>query len=520
MKKSILYIAITVLTFFGCTSDFESVNTNPHGISNEDLEQMNNHIGGEFAPMFLNVFRIIDRFQLQQNLNGDHYSGYMATPTPFRGGINNTTYALVDGWNRRAWEYSYVNVMPSSRNITNIIELSGDPAGEKFIHLSNIIKVAGMHRVSDVFGPIRYTKYNTFETTAEYDSQEEVYTAFFKELGEAIDFLANYENDVTFKPFDLSIAEGNIAIWRSFANSLRLRLAIRVSKVDPDLAKTQGELALASNAGFINDSFIINTGYDHPLKIISGSWGDIRMGALMESILLGYNDQRITKYFFEATDPAIGGGYKGIRSGIDLVAKEKYLGHSAIGAIADEKNIQWMSASEVFFLKAEAALRGWTGAGTAKDNYEEGVKASFQQHGISGVDDYLADSTSTPLDYEDVLNSTYSIAYGSDVKIAYDDSTSNEEQLEQIITQKWIAMFPDGMEAWSEFRRTGYPRVFPVAINNSAGTIDTDIQIRRLNFPDTEVNTNGENVTKAIEYLGGPDTGGTRLWWDVEGGNF
>lgn len=523
MKKIINYIPVFLLfalVLIACTDDFKNINTNPNGISTTSLEQMNNHIGGEFTPMFLNVFRIVNRYQLQQGLNGDLYSGYMATPTPFRGGINNTTYALVDGWNRRAWEYSYVNVMPSSVNIKNTIAESGDPAGEKFVALSNIIRVAGMHRVSDVFGPIRYTKYDDFATTAEYDSQETVYKAFFNELGSAIDLLKDFESDVTFKPFDLSVAEGNIALWRKFANSLRLRLAMRVVKVDPALAKTQGELSLSSDVGFLESSFIINTGFDHPINIISDSWGDIRMGAVAESILNGFNDGRLQKYFLPSVDPVLGGAYKGIRNGIELESKTKYLGHSAIGSVVDGQDIQWMSAAEVYFLKAEAALRGWTNAGIAKDNYEAGVKSSFKQYGVGGVDAYLTDNTSTPLDYVDELNPDFNIAYDSEVKIAYNPEGTNEEQLEQIITQKWIAMFPDGMEAWSEFRRTGYPRVFPVAINNSGGLIDTDIQIRRLNFPDTEVATNNDNVQTAIGYLGGPNNGGTRLWWDIAGSNF
>ena len=75
-------------------------------------------------------------------------------------------------------------------------------------------------------------------------------------------------------------------------------------------------------------------------------------------------------------------------------------------------------------------------------------------------------------------------------------------------------MFPEGMEAWSEFRRTGYPKIFPVVVNNSAGTIDTETQIRRLLFPQTEYDNNSQNVQKAISLLGGADNGGTRLWWD------
>ena len=178
-----------------------------------------------------------------------------------------------------------------------------------------------------------------------------------------------------------------------------------------------------------------------------------------------------------------------------------------------------MTSAEVYFLKAEAALRGWTGAGDAQANYESGIRASFAQHGAGGVEDYIMDATSTPSDYVDAVNASNSIAYASDVKIAYDATAPKEEQLEQIITQKWIAMFPDGQEAWSEFRRTGFPKIFPVVVNNSGGTIDTDIQVRRINFVDTEKNTNAANVEAATALLKGPDNGGTRLWWDTGSNN-
>jgi len=75
-------------------------------------------------------------------------------------------------------------------------------------------------------------------------------------------------------------------------------------------------------------------------------------------------------------------------------------------------------------------------------------------------------------------------------------------------------VYPDGQEAWSEFRRTGYPKIFPVVINNSGGKISTDIQIRRLQFPSTEYRDNSGYVSEAVSLLGGADTGGTKLWWD------
>jgi len=512
-----------VISFASCTDNFENINTNPHGITEESLTQMNNNVGNEFSPMFLNVFNVTPawNYQLQQGLMGDVFSGYMTPPTPFSGNVNNMTYALVDGWNGFPWSDAYGNVMPQALNVKNAVELGGDPNGIKFVHLANIIKVTAMHRVSDIYGPIRYTKFNDFATTGQYDSQDVTYQAFFDDLAIAIDGLEAFETDVQFVPFDMSNLAGDITLWRQFANSLRLRLAIRISKVNPALAKTQGELSLASNAGLMeNSNMVINTGFPHPITVISGSWGDVRMGAEMESILTGYNDERIKTYFNPSVDASLTGDYKGIRMGIDISAKGQYLDHASIGSVIDGETLTWMTAAEVHFLKAEASLRGWSGSGNAKTNYEAGVTASFTQHGISGVVGYLADNTSTPADFVDALSATNDIAYGSDVKIAYNDAGTNEEQLEQIITQKWIAMFPDGQEAWSEFRRTGYPRIFPVVINNSGGTIDTNTQIRRINFVSGEVNTNGSNVNTAVGYLNGSDDGGTRLWWDTGGSNF
>jgi hypothetical protein len=525
MNKLIKYTLATIIavSLTNCTSNFQDINTDPNGISNESLTQMNNNIGGSFTPMFLNVFNVTPawNYQLQQGLIGDVYSGYMTPPTPFAGNVNNMTYSLVDGWNGFPWSDAYGSVMPFVRDIKNAVALSGDASGQKFVLLANIIKVSAMHRVSDIYGPIRYTKFDDFVTTGEYDSQETAYNAFFADLGEAIDGLKAFEGEPQFIPFDMSSLGGDIAMWRKYANSLRLRLALRIVKVNPTLAKTQGEKSLASDAGLLEtQDMYINTGFAHPITVISGSWGDIRMGAEMESILEGFGDAREQKYFNPATDPTLNGAYKGIRMGIDIQAKSQYVGHSSIGSVIDGETMQWMTASEVWFLRAEAALRGWAGAGSAGANYESGVRASFAQHGVSGVDTYLTDNTSSPKDFIDAINPANNYTYPSNVKIAYNAAGTNEEQLEQIITQKWIAMFPDGQEAWSEFRRTGYPRIFPVVVNNSGGTIDTNIQIRRINFVQNEVNTNGSNVDTAIGYLNGPDNGGTRLWWDIPGSNF
>jgi hypothetical protein len=337
---------------------------------------------------------------------------------------------------------------------------------------------------------------------------------------------ANLES-TRFANFDLSYG-GDYTKWVKMANSLRLRLAIRISKVDPAKAKLEGEKALAHPLGVMvdnSDSFFVNSALDHPLATIDNSWGDIRMNASMESILSGYSDARLGSYFTESTDYP--GEFKGIRNGLPLQAgysdelaqKAAYVGFSGMNPNVKTPKVQLMTAAEVYFLRSEAALRGWAGAGDAQANYETGVMLSFDQHGAS-IGNYLTDNTSTPADYIDPVNAANNALALSNNTVAWDNGADNESKLEKIITQKWIAMFPEGQEAWSEFRRTGYPKIFPVVSNQSAGTIDTDTQIRRIPFVDAEVSTNATNVQTATGYLNGPDTGGTRLWWDTGASNF
>jgi len=303
--------------------------------------------------------------------------------------------------------------------------------------------------------------------------------------------------------------------WVQLANSLRLRLAIRVSKVDPARAQTEAEKAMNHPDGVItsNDgNFTVKNDVSHPLNTINGAWNDIRMGAPMHSILTGLNDPRIGTYFKVSERT---GDYQGIRLGIAIEDKGDYVDFSPLQDLGD---VQLMTAAEVYFLRAEGALWGWNSmGGTAQELYELGVTTSFEQHGLSGVSGYLADATSQPVPYSDPQNNANNVDAGSPylskITIAWEE---DDNELERIITQKWIAMYPDGQEAWSEYRRTGFPVLFPVVINNSGGEIDTEDQIKRLKYIDAEYAQNPNGVQTGVNCLGGPDTGGTALWWDVD----
>lgn len=522
------YMVTAVVTLFlisslgSCTKKFEEFNTNPYGVSDKDLDPDGALIVASLQNAQKNIYVNSPAWitQLQQNLMGDTYSGYMTPPTPFAGNSNNMTYNLVDGWNTWAWQPAYTNVMfPLSK-----VEPLTKTEVPEIYAMSKIIKVEALHRVSDIFGPIIYTKYRqpNSDLGVDFDSQQDAYNAFFADLAEAIGILTpkiGQTPNANFVKADL-VYGGDYGKWVRFANTLRLRLALRIVKADATKAKTEGEAALANSAGLLSgntDNFDVDLGTNHPLNVMNNEWGDIRMGAPMESIMGGYNDPRIGKYFETAVDPVVAGQYKGIRQGINIDAKSRYGDYSKLTTFSNFA--QMMTSAEAAFLKAEAALRGWSGAGDVQTNYELGIQRSFDQYGLGSAATYYGNSTLKPKAYVDPKAITpgqndvpLGSPYLSDVTIKWDDAASFDVKLERIITQKWISMYPDGQEAWSEFRRTGYPKLFPVIVNNSGGKITGFI--RRINMPSDEANNPA--LPAAIATLGGPDTGGTRLWWDKQ----
>ena len=177
----------------------------------------------------------------------------------------------------------------------------------------------------------------------------------------------------------------------------------------------------------------------------------------------------------------------------------------------------------MLFLKAEAGLRDWSGAGDPKTNYENGIKASFADWGASGVDAYLANSTGKPINYVDPIDSRNSFTAASTITVAWNDADNNELKLEKILTQKYLAAFTQTLEAWVDFRRTGYPRIPHVAKNDSNddwGIIPADQWIKRMPFINGERTGNTAAVADAVTKMGGPDNIATRLWWDTGGPNF
>lgn len=522
-------LAVVILAFTSCKKNFEKYNTDNTGVPKSFP------VGLVYPGLQYSVFGEEGGYQLDQNLNADCYAGYMMSPNPFRGNINNLNYSLVDGWNQSVFIDAYTTSFLAINGIANAGTKATVP---DFWAVALILKVEILDRVTDKFGPIGYSKVGTVLKNTPYDSQQSVYNRFFMELDTAAanlnTFIAANPGKVPFQSYD-RVYNGDYTKWLKFANSLRLRLAMHLTKIDLVTAQAQAQKALTAPGGLLTDNTdnagIVGDGYHNPLNVITTSWTDIAAGASLQSYLVGYNDPRLSKYLSPVvTDPKVSGAlpasyagqYIGIRIGSAVTAKPGYNSFSVLNpntVVASGSPMMMMTAAEVWFLKAEAALRNFPGAGDVKTNYETGISTSLAQWGAP-AGGYINDAVSKPSNYVDPVNAANNATAVSTITVAWDAGATNEQKLERIITQKWLAMFPEGQEAWTEFRRTGYPKLFTVVNNNSNGTIDTKIQIRRLAFPQTEYNTNGAEVQKAVTLLGGPDNGGTRLWWDVNKANF
>src|SRR5688572_25277312 len=193
-SKYILSIATaTTLMVSSCTKDFQDYNKNPYGATNDDLLPDYGLVVGQLkeAQRSIYVYQPAWVTQLQQNLMADVYSGYMMPPTPFRGNSNNMNYDLVDGWNVWALNPAYSSSVGSVMNPISNVEATTKTTAPDLYAMAKIIKVEAMHRVSDIFGPIMYSKYKVRADDGgyDYDSQQEAYNNFFKDLSEAIAIL-------------------------------------------------------------------------------------------------------------------------------------------------------------------------------------------------------------------------------------------------------------------------------------------------------------------------------------------
>lgn len=514
-----MLFSFLLFTVSACTDKMEGLNKDKKLISDEDL-QADANAGGYLLPAMMNsVVSTTTSYQTQQNLEADSYAGYMESPTPFLDNKNTMTYFMVGGWIDNAWNVPTHGVMD---NWLLMYKQGYETKYPDLYAIALIIRVFAGERLVDTFGPYPYTDYGS-SADAAFNTVEEAYMAFFSDLDKAIAALKAAEaadpdaDQVRFKKWDKSSFAGEYTSWIKLANTLKLRCAMHLSLVKPDLAKKEAEQAVdPANGGVLTTeegSFNVQPTATNVYYTMSNAWSDCRLAAPIQTYLEGFNDPRLPVYALPAEDPALGGKIEGIRPGVAKPSKAVYQFFS-MPNFTPTSTMKQLDVAESYFLRAEGALRGWDMGGTAESFYEEGVKASFEENGVSGADDYLQ-GTTTMTAYSDPKNPANNSQAISDVVVKWDDNATFEQKLEKIITQKWIAMYPEGTEAWVEFRRTGYPKLYPVKVSNNPD-LPLGTFIKRLTYSPTVTNASQAAVDAAVaKDLNGKDSPAEPLWWDV-----
>lgn len=527
MKKTIInkiFFSTLLLASVSCTDKYLDINSNPYqpgGLENDDYAL------GSAMTQLANcvVSSDVNTAQFTDCLLGGPMGGYFSDSNS---GWSNT----ISNFNaKNDWTRVFLisdRIIPILYGNLNSVKIVSQQTGNPVPYaIAQVIKVAAMSRVTDAYGPIPYSKIGTDgKITIPYDSQEQVYDTFFEELGSAIETLAANKSALLVSTADY-VYGGNVEKWLKFANSLRLRLAMRIAYAKPDKAKEIAEACIKSDAGLILDNAdnaawhyfgaITNSLFTALRYNATTSGGDTHAAADIVCYMNGYNDNRRASYFEKAAN----GEYVGLRRGIDITKDgiaSKFINYSTV-KIAAADPLLWMNASEVAFLRAEgAAVFKFDMGGNAEDFYNQGIRLSFEQWGADGADAYIEDASSVPGIYSDPFaNPSQSYNHQlSKVTVKWDESASTEEKQERIIIQKWIANWTLGNEAWADYRRTGFPHLIPATNdgNKSGGVVDSQRGARRMPYPNEEYTSNETNVQYAVSnYLNGPDNMATDVWW-------
>jgi len=500
--KTKLYISIlaVLIMFFGCTKDYTDMNVNP-----------NNPEPAAVDPAMLLTYTLkhggignADLHQRIHNIMVDTWAEYMID-LPDHWYTDNYGFGGELAWLNQYWNEFYTWI-----NEVNLLirENKDKPDLKNQIEIARIWKVHMFLQATDLFGDIPYFKAaDGSGIPPKYDSQDSIYIGMFNELKDAVDGL-----DGSLLVGSLSIQDiifkGDVAKWKKYGNSLRLRLAMRITEANSALAKTNAEEAIAGGVLTESDPDVgvppltLRWGDTYPIPMYVG-WGETEMTQGFYNLLEGLGGISDTVYKAGSGDP---------RGKIYFSPKGGYLKSVAMGLSTDSvkpidepvnnsqpntvtftpsRNMCVMPVSEVLFNEAEAALKGWNvGGKTAQQLYEAGITYSLTQWGVSIADiaTYIA--------------STAPNAKGTSVAWNDNITGAHNSQLEKIITQKYIAGFPDnGFEAWADHRRLLMPFLpSPILVDESWGVTQWVSgeptfanYIERVPYPSNEVLNDAAN---------------------------
>jgi hypothetical protein len=483
MKRIIFLILTLLVGTASCTKEFDAMNVDPNSPTS-------------ISPQYLLPYALetsIDRYwgvrTRFERLNLDGAMCWMQYLTRNIYANEGDNYEVSVGFYNNNWKAFFND---SQVNYARIIALAGP--GGKFEN-TNYEGVALVMRtwvfllLTDVYGPIPYTealKGTAAEPnyTPTYDSMEKVYAGMLADLATANDKLNTagpaISGDILYG--------GSILKWKKFANSLRLRLANRQAAKKPAESKAiMAEIlgnatkypvftSNADNATLLN-SVVLPSNNEWNQVMVQDGRTDWNISSTLADRLNALGDSRITVYANANKD----GKYLGHPNGLPDAIATTYLGTSSVLGnyfTAAAAPSVLMTFAELNLILAEAALDGDI-TGSAQTYLERGITASFDQYGLKVPDGYV-------------------VRIGAATK-------------EKVMEQKWIALFGQGIEAWTEYRRTGLPVLpakDPRAVFANDGVLPT-----RLKYPNSEYSLNETKLKEGITLLGGTDTMKAKLWW-------
>ena len=509
MKKFKQYIVgalLLPLLLGSCTDNFEEYNTDPNRPTSLDAAAL--------IPNLIDCLASPEENPCQRNNTfWACFGGYVTATNSWGRQFLYATYNIDDDWNKWSADW-YFNTL--YRNYFQIARLTNE-TGPVF-SLAQMLRVNIMQYVVNMQGPLPYSQVKMGTFAVPYDDEQTAYMAMFADLDQAIAGLKTAQSildeDNTVKPYD-RVYGGDYSKWLKYANTLKLRMAIRIARVSG-----QEEFAHQKAREAVQDGVMTSasdTAWDNLDAWKNGfftvqNWGEMRANASIVTFMNGYEDPRRSVYFKTINDGA-GTTYNGVRSGISGIQTSDYASASKFN-VEVKTPMLIFSAAEAAFLQAEAALLGWTDVcPSARSFYEAGIAISFADRGISSnASSYYNDSSRLPGSFTDMKNSACNYTPKNQVSIMWNESASDAEKLNRVITQKWIANFPLGAEAWNDYRRTGYPDIFPAHDNRSTQGVTKDRGQRRLRFSLNEYETNRANVQAAAAMIGG-DRENIDLWW-------
>ncbi|TAE29561.1 MAG: SusD/RagB family nutrient-binding outer membrane lipoprotein [Candidatus Kapaibacterium sp.] len=502
MKKNILLLTTILLTILlalsinACSERLEDVNINPTRATSADphllLANCQQRLAGESLQGFSVQYGTLSC--VVQHLAPVYHTEFdVFRPTP-------------TATDRDVWQFlfaGFYNMHSPLRIAEEIIEQSRTNADFVNVHsAARILRVVQMQRITDLFGDVPYTeagKGSLPGTTLapKYDTQEAIYTDMLKELKEAA---AAFDGSKRVMSND-AVFQGDLDKWRRFANTLRLRLAMRISTVAPALARQHGEEALRggllrSNSDNAYTNFIASSfWYRNTLTPFAVTEDLFTLSETLVERMKASNDPRLQ--IFSDKMPAVGlpnGLYFEEKKTLD--SNKRASRPSKHFAPEDFSGVNMiLCAAEAEFLQAEAAVKGWTGTQSAQTHYERGVRSALAQYSVYPEN-------------PPVISASAQDAYLRGAEVVFTQSKA----LEQIHTQKWLALFLDGYEPYAEYRRTGFPRLKPAS---PRGNVTGGAFPVRLLYPPSEFTFNKTNVDAAVQRAGaGYERMTAPVWWD------